>query len=202
MKSPTYHIIERAVALVLLVLLSPVLLALAILLMVVQGRPAVYRQQRVGLNGGPFMLYKFRTMRPGESVGSHLGRVTRIGRILRRLGIDEAPQLVNIVRGDMSFVGPRPTLPEQVARYGDRERGRLAVRPGVTGWAQIHGRNAISWDERISLDLWYIENWSVGLDLRIIWATVVVVLTGRGVYGDGGHNPDFRPADSRVKEAV
>jgi lipopolysaccharide/colanic/teichoic acid biosynthesis glycosyltransferase len=183
-------------------MLSPLLLLLTILLLAFQGRPVLYCHHRIGLNGVPFRLNKFRTMRAGDSDDPHEARVTGIGRILRRFGIDEVPQLVNIVRGEMSFVGPRPALPEQVARYGNRERRRLSVYPGITGWAQIHGRNAISWDQRITLDLWYIENRSLGLDLRILWSTLAVILTGRGVYGRGGRNPDFQSADSTMTEAV
>ncbi|HEX8157815.1 MAG TPA: sugar transferase [Solirubrobacteraceae bacterium] len=150
---------------------------------------AFYRQRRVGLDGHEFDVLKLRTMVHGaEYVGAGMAvnagdpRITRVGRILRRTSLDELPNLVNVLRGDMAIVGPRPTLPVQVAQYTERERGRLAVRPGITGWAQVNGRTSLPWEERIELDLWYIEHRSWRLDLRILLRSARLVLGGEGLY--------------------
>jgi lipopolysaccharide/colanic/teichoic acid biosynthesis glycosyltransferase len=152
------------------------------------GHP-IYRQRRVGRDGAPFELYKLRTMVSGaETMGAGLAvdegddRITRAGAWLRRLSIDELPNLINVLRGEMSLVGPRPTVQVQVDRYTDRQRGRLSVRPGITGWAQINGRTSLPWHERIELDLWYVEHVSLALDARIMWRTLRMVLTGHGLY--------------------
>jgi lipopolysaccharide/colanic/teichoic acid biosynthesis glycosyltransferase len=158
-----------------------------------RGHP-IYRQRRVGMDGGSFDLLKLRTMVDGaENIGAGLAinqndpRVTRVGALLRRTSLDELPNLLNVVRGDMSFIGPRPTIPAQVAPYTERQRGRLAVKPGITGWAQVNGRTALPWSERIELDLYYIEHRSLALDMRILWRTVAIVLGGSGLYkGDTG----------------
>ncbi|MDX1741891.1 MAG: sugar transferase [Rhodothermales bacterium] len=194
--------IERLVAVGLLVLLSPVLLLLAALALLTQGRPVFFLQQRAGLDGVPFTMLKFRTMHADSAVSVHANRVTGLGRVLRRYGLDELPQLVNIALGHMRFVGPRPALLEQVARYGDVESRRLSVPPGLTGWAQVQGRNAISWEERIDLDLWYLDNRDVWLDLRILWRTFGILMSGRGVYGTSGVNPDFRPSGATARKAA
>ncbi len=153
-----------------------------------RGHP-LYRQRRVGRDGREFDLLKLRTMVDGaEHIGAGLAinendsRVTRVGAFLRRASLDELPNLLNVVRGDMSFIGPRPTIPVQVAQYTERQRGRLAVRPGITGWAQVNGRTALPWSERIELDLYYIEHRSLALDARILWRTVAMVLGGAGLY--------------------
>jgi lipopolysaccharide/colanic/teichoic acid biosynthesis glycosyltransferase len=173
-----------------LLALSAPLLAIATVLIRLEshGHP-IYRQRRVGLDGEPFDLYKLRTMVSGaESMGAGLAlnegdtRITRLGAHLRRTSMDELPNLVNVLRGEMSVVGPRPTVQVQVDRYTDRQRGRLSVRPGLTGWAQIHGRATLPWNERIELDLWYVEHASLRLDLRILWRTVRMVLRGHGLY--------------------
>jgi lipopolysaccharide/colanic/teichoic acid biosynthesis glycosyltransferase len=173
-----------------LLALSAPLLAIATVLIRLEthGHP-IYRQRRVGLDGEPFDLYKLRTMVSGaESMGAGLAlnegdtRITRLGAVLRRTSMDELPNLVNVLRGEMSVVGPRPTVQVQVDRYSDRQRGRLRVRPGLTGWAQVHGRASLPWSERIELDLWYVEHASLRLDLRILWRTVRMVLGGHGLY--------------------
>lgn len=153
-----------------------------------RGHP-IYRQRRVGKDGVPFDLLKLRTMVDGaEHIGAGLAinendpRVTRIGALLRRTSLDELPNLINVVRGELSFIGPRPTIPVQVAQYTDRQRGRLAIRPGITGWAQVNGRASLPWSERIELDLHYIEHRSLALDLRILWRTFAIVLGGSGLY--------------------
>jgi lipopolysaccharide/colanic/teichoic acid biosynthesis glycosyltransferase len=153
-----------------------------------RGHP-IYRQRRVGRGGREFDLLKLRTMVDGaEHVGAGLAinendpRVTRVGAFLRRTSLDELPNLLNVVRGELSFVGPRPTIPVQVARYTERQRGRLAIRPGITGWAQVNGRASLPWSERIELDLYYIEHRSLTLDARILWRTVAIVFGGSGLY--------------------
>lgn len=156
--------------------------------------PVLFRQRRAGLDGREFEIYKLRTMVIGaESMGAGMAvdegdsRITRVGGFLRRWSLDELPNLWNVVGGEMSLVGPRPTLPEQVAQYTDHQRRRLSVRPGVTGWAQVSGRSSLPWAERIELDIWYVENISPLLDLKIILATVRMVFTGEGIYrGESG----------------
>jgi lipopolysaccharide/colanic/teichoic acid biosynthesis glycosyltransferase len=175
--------------------LAAPILGLAMLAVRLESRgPAIYRQRRAGLNGRPFDVYKLRTMVDGaEHVGAGLAvntddpRITRVGALLRRSSLDELPNLFNVLRGDMSLIGPRPTLPVQVAQYTERQRGRLAVRPGITGWAQVNGRASLPWAERIELDLHYIENRSLALDLQIVWRTIAMVLGGSGLYkGEAG----------------
>jgi lipopolysaccharide/colanic/teichoic acid biosynthesis glycosyltransferase len=173
----------------LLILGSPVLaLAMAAIRLESRGHP-IYRQRRVGMGGREFDLLKLRTMVDGaEHIGAGLAinqddpRVTRVGALLRRTSLDELPNLVNVVRGDLSLIGPRPTIPIQVAQYSERQRGRLAIRPGITGWAQVNGRASLPWSERIELDLYYIEHRSLALDLRILARTVAMVLGGSGLY--------------------
>jgi lipopolysaccharide/colanic/teichoic acid biosynthesis glycosyltransferase len=150
----------------------------------------LYRQRRAGLGGAPFDLYKLRTMHPGADpvgVGTPVlagdPRVTRAGRVVRRLSLDELPNLVNVLRGEMAIVGPRPTLPAQVERYTAHQLRRLEVKPGLTGWAQVNGRAGIPWDERIELDVWYVDHRSPALDLRILLRTAWLLLSGRGLYG-------------------
>ncbi len=171
------------------------LLALAIRLES-RGHP-IYRQTRAGKDGAEFSIYKLRTMvRGAEFTGAGLAiqegddRITRVGAFLRRYSLDELPNLYNVLHGEMSLVGPRPTLPVQVQQYSERQRGRLAVKPGITGWAQINGRAALPWSERIELDLWYVNNWSLALDLKIIARTVRLVVRGHGLYkGETGGWP-------------
>ena len=153
-----------------------------------RGHP-IYRQRRVGKGGREFDLLKLRTMVDGaEHVGAGLAinendpRVTRVGSFLRRTSLDELPNLLAVVRGELSFIGPRPTIPVQVAQYTERQRGRLAIRPGITGWAQVNGRASLPWSERIELDLYYIEHRSLALDARILWRTVAIVLGGSDLY--------------------
>jgi lipopolysaccharide/colanic/teichoic acid biosynthesis glycosyltransferase len=188
---------DVAVAGTVLLLASP-LLAAAILAIRLESRGSpIYRQRRIGRAGRPFDVLKLRTMVTGaEHLGAGLAvsendtRITRVGRLLRRASLDELPNLVNVLRGEMAIVGPRPTVPVQVDRYTERQRGRLAVRPGITGWAQVHGRTELPWDERIELDLWYIEHRSWRLDLRILARTAAMVLGGHGLYR--GETPAWR----------
>jgi lipopolysaccharide/colanic/teichoic acid biosynthesis glycosyltransferase len=176
----------------LLLLLAAPLLALAALLIRLESRgPVFYRQRRVGLNAEPFELWKLRTMVPGaESMGAGIyvvegdPRITRVGRLLRRFSLDELPNLINVLRGEMAIVGPRPTVQEQVERYTERQRRRLEVKPGITGWAQVNGRTSLPWPERIELDVWYVENRSMRLDLRILAKTARMLATGHGLYSE------------------
>jgi lipopolysaccharide/colanic/teichoic acid biosynthesis glycosyltransferase len=149
----------------------------------------IFRQRRIGKDGRPFDVLKLRTMVDGaEHLGAGLAvnendvRITRVGALLRRTSLDELPNLVNVLRGEMSLIGPRPTIPVQVQSYTERQRGRLAVKPGITGWAQVNGRTALPWGERIELDLYYIEHRSLALDVEILARTVVMVLGGNGLY--------------------
>jgi lipopolysaccharide/colanic/teichoic acid biosynthesis glycosyltransferase len=192
------RIFDVVVAATGLVVASP-LLALAILAVKLESRGgAFYRQRRVGRHGREFDVLKLRTMVDGaEHIGAGMAvntgdaRITRVGRVLRRTSLDELPNLVNVLKGEMAIVGPRPTLPSQVAQYTERERGRLAVRPGITGWAQVNGRASLPWSQRIELDLWYIEHRSWRLDLQILWRSAQLVVRGEGLYkGEtGGWTP-------------
>jgi lipopolysaccharide/colanic/teichoic acid biosynthesis glycosyltransferase len=183
------RIFDVVVAGSVLALTAP-LLAIAIVAIRLEspGHP-IYRQRRIGRDGRPFDVLKLRTMVAGaESIGSGLAvtegdpRITRVGTLLRRTSLDEIPNLVNVLRGEMAIIGPRPTVPVQVAQYTDRQRGRLAVKPGITGWAQVNGRAEIPWAERIELDLWYIEHRSWRLDAEILLKTARLVLGGSGLY--------------------
>jgi lipopolysaccharide/colanic/teichoic acid biosynthesis glycosyltransferase len=186
-------VIRRAIDIVLgtfaLIAAAPVMaIAMLAIRLESRGHP-IYRQRRVGRGGREFDLLKLRTMVDGaEHIGAGLAinendpRVTRTGALLRRTSLDELPNLLGVVRGELSFIGPRPTIPVQVAQYTERQRGRLAVRPGITGWAQVNGRASLPWSERIELDLYYIEHRSLALDLRILWRTLAMVLGGSGLY--------------------
>ncbi len=181
-----------------LVLLSPVLLLGALAVRLESGRPAFFKQARLGLNGKLFRMLKFRTMyvnsadlrNPDGSTfnGANDPRVTRVGRWLRRSSLDELPQLINVVRGDMSIVGPRPDVPDAINHYRDDDPVRLSVKPGMTGWAQVHGRNSLSWERRRDLDLEYVRNGTLWMDMCIIFHTFPIVLLGRGVYVERPEN--------------
>jgi lipopolysaccharide/colanic/teichoic acid biosynthesis glycosyltransferase len=179
-------------------LTAPVVALLALAIRLESAGHPIYRQTRVGKGGREFEIYKLRTMvRGAEFTGAGLAiqegddRITRVGGLLRRYSLDELPNLWNVLRGEMAIVGPRPTIQIQVAQYTERQRGRLAVKPGITGWAQVNGRASLPWSERIELDLWYVEHRSLALDLRILWRTTKLVLSGHGLYkGEtGGWHP-------------
>ena len=178
-----------------LLFFSPVLLVAMLAIRLESAGSPIYRQRRVGMNGQEFDVLKLRTMVTGaEHLGAGMAidegdtRITRVGGFLRRTSLDEIPNLINVLKGEMTIIGPRPTIPVQVAQYTERQRGRLAVKPGLTGWAQVNGRAALPWPERIELDLWYIEHRSWRLDLRILVRTARMVLGGHGLYkgGTGG----------------
>lgn len=177
--------LDLVVAATALLALSPLLLVTALLILLEDGRPVFFRQTRAGRGGQPFLIVKFRSMTlndvPVASMGAVTGAhplVTRVGRITRRTKIDELPQLLNVLTGDLSLVGPRPTLTEQSAEYDDFERRRLSLKPGVTGWAQVCGGIYLPWEERIALDVWYIDTWSLGLDFTVLLRTVGVIIWG------------------------
>jgi lipopolysaccharide/colanic/teichoic acid biosynthesis glycosyltransferase len=186
-------VIRRAIDIVVaaagLLVTSPLLALAALAVRMETPGAVIYRQRRSGVHGREFDVLKLRTMVHGaEHIGAGLAvnendaRITRVGALLRRTSLDELPNLVNVLRGEMSLIGPRPTLPVQVAQYSERERGRLAVKPGITGWAQVNGRASLPWSQRIELDLYYIEHRSPALDARILWRTVAMVLGGSGLY--------------------
>jgi lipopolysaccharide/colanic/teichoic acid biosynthesis glycosyltransferase len=194
----TKRALDLVIGLPAAVLSAPVVAVIALAIRLETPGHPIYTQTRVGRAGEPFRIYKLRTMVAGaERKGAGLAiaagdpRITRIGALLRRYSLDELPNLWNVVVGEMSIVGPRPTLQGQVDQYTQRQRGRLAVKPGITGWAQVNGRAALPWSERIDLDLWYVEHRSLMLDLRIIAATARLVLSGHGLYkGEtGGWQP-------------
>lgn len=181
--------VDIAVSATVLVLSAPVVAAAMAAIRLESRGPTLYRQRRIGRDGRPFDVLKLRTMVDGaEHIGAGLAvdendsRITRVGAFLRRTSLDELPNLLNVLRGEMSLIGPRPTVPVQVERYTPRQRGRLAIRPGITGWAQVNGRASLPWSERIELDLYYIEHRSLALDLRILWRTPAMVLGGSGLY--------------------
>ncbi len=183
-------------------LFSPVMAAVALAVRAVHGRPVLFRQQRPGLHGANFTLYKFRTMRDARGAdGQPLAdreRLTRLGRFLRSTSLDELPEFFNVLVGDMSLVGPRPLLPEYLDLYTPEQARRHEVRPGISGWAQVGGRNAISWEEKFERDVWYVDNWSIGLDLRILLVTVGRVLLRRGVSKPGHDTTEyFKGSDAR-----
>jgi lipopolysaccharide/colanic/teichoic acid biosynthesis glycosyltransferase len=199
------RIADVVVSAVALVVLSPVFAVVALLVRIKLGSPVIFRQQRPGKDGRLFTLYKFRTMldaAPNASVPATAGaapgpvaadaavatdgaRLTPFGRGLRSTSLDELPELVNVLKGDMSIVGPRPLLPEYLDRYNSEQARRHEVRPGITGWAQVNGRNAVSWDERFKMDVWYVDHRSFALDARILFMTVAAVLSREGVSAPG-----------------
>lgn len=189
LRSPLRRAMDVVVALGALALTSPLLAAAVVAIRLETHGPAVFRQRRVGRDGAPFELFKLRTMVSGaEAMGSGLAvdagdaRITRVGHWLRRTSLDELPNLVNVLRGEMSIVGPRPTVQVQVDRYDDHQRGRLAARPGLTGWAQVNGRASLPWAQRIDLDLFYVEHASLRLDVLIMLASIRMIVTGHGLY--------------------
>ena len=186
-------------SIVLLVLAVPFLLV-AIAIKLTSRGPIYFRHTRVGKDGTLFVPLKFRTMvdkaieqGTGYAITENDQRITRVGKFLREWSLDEMPQIINVLKGDMSLVGPRPSWPYQVDRYTEAQLGRLRVKPGLTGLAAIRGRNAIPWEQRIEMDNWYIDHWSMWLDLKILVMTPWKVMTKQGIYGQGGVNPDITP---------
>jgi lipopolysaccharide/colanic/teichoic acid biosynthesis glycosyltransferase len=179
-------VINRLAAVVLLVLALPLIVPIGLLILATMGWPVFFTQARSGLRGRTFRIVKFRTMRPPRSPSEPDDlRITRLGRLLRRTSLDELPSVWNIAKGDMVFVGPRPLLAEYLSRYDEKQARRLEVKPGLTGWTQVHGRNALTWEDKFDLDRWYVEHRSFALDLRILMLTVAAVLRGADVSHPG-----------------
>ena len=202
------RLFDLVVATVSLVATSPLLLIVAAAVRVTLGAPVLFRQRRPGLNGVPFEIVKFRTLTDQRDASGTLlddaQRMTALGRWLRRTSLDELPELFNVVRGEMSLVGPRPLLMQYLTRYTARQARRHEVRPGITGLAQVSGRNLVTWEERFEIDVWYVEHWSFGLDLRILGRTLVKVVSREGINQPGHEtareflgSDTSRPADAR-----
>jgi len=178
--------LDIGLSLIGIVVLAPVMLMAAVVVLADLGRPVLFRQSRPGKDGRPFRIVKFRTMRrERNAMESDEARLTAVGRLLREFSIDELPELFNVLKGDMSLVGPRPLLTRYLDRYTAEQARRHEVRPGVTGWAQIHGRNALGWDERFRLDVWYVDNHSLAVDCQILLRTVWTLFTRRGITQPG-----------------
>lgn len=180
--------LDFGIALALVILLSPLLLMIWIVVSLFLERPAIFRQTRPGLGAKPFEMFKFKTMLSATDADGNVlpddARLTRLGSVLRKTSLDELPELWNVLRGEMSLVGPRPLLMQYLPLYSERQNRRHEVRPGVTGWAQVNGRNAISWEEKFQLDVWYVENRTFALDMKILWMTLWQVLRRDGVSAD------------------
>jgi lipopolysaccharide/colanic/teichoic acid biosynthesis glycosyltransferase len=190
LSSSLKRVLDAAVAFSALVLLSPLLIVLAAAVRLAMGSPVLFRQERAGLRGKPFRIVKFRTMRDArDASGAPLPdaqRLTSLGKVMRSLSLDELPEFYNVLKGEMSMVGPRPLPLEYLGRYSPEQARRHEAKPGVTGWAQIHGRNAVSWTERFRLDVWYVDHRTLWLDLQILWKTVALVARRDGISEKGG----------------
>jgi undecaprenyl phosphate N,N'-diacetylbacillosamine 1-phosphate transferase len=203
------EILDQILGWLAFMVLSPIFWIVAAFIRLESRGPAFFRQIRIGKDGQPFVAYKFRSMVDNAaSLGLGLNmaaddwRITRLGKFLRNTSLDELPQLFNVLKGEMSLVGPRPTVPYQVAAYDEFQRRRLLVKPGITGWAQINGRNAIPWEDRMVLDVWYVEHWSLKLDCFILLRTIKTWIGREGLYGPEGMNYDFGSQTGRPARAV
>lgn len=189
MKTAVKRLCDIFFSLLLIVILSPVLLIVYLLVKLKLGSPVLFRQKRPGLHGKIFIVYKFRSMTDekdnNDKLLSDRERLTGFGKLMRQTSLDELPELFNILKGDMSFVGPRPLLVRYLDRYMPEQARRHEVKPGLTGWAQVNGRNAISWEEKFKLDVWYVDNWSLWLDFKIIIKTLAIVLKRSGISAEG-----------------
>jgi len=185
----TKRVFDLLLASIGLVLITPLLVALALLVRLKLGKPIIFRQQRPGYRGKPFWIYKFRSMNdlrdPNGDLLADEQRLTKFGRFMRGASLDELPELVNVLRGEMSLVGPRPLLMQYLERYSPEQARRHEVLPGITGWAQIHGRNALTWEDKFHLDLWYVEHWSLWLDVRILLGTLAAAVKREGINQPG-----------------
>jgi lipopolysaccharide/colanic/teichoic acid biosynthesis glycosyltransferase len=191
------RLLDLAIALPLLAVAAVPMLLIAIAIRATMGAPVLFRHLRIGRGARPFVLLKFRTMRAGRDGEADGDRLTALGRRLRALSLDELPQLWNVIRGDMSLVGPRPLLPQYLGRYSPEQARRHEVLPGITGLAQVEGRNALAWEDKFRFDVWYVDHRSLALDAAILWRTIVTVLRGRGVSADGHATmPEFMGAQS------
>lgn len=189
MKNRIKRTLELAFSILLIVALIPVYLIVSILIHIKLGSPILFKQKRPGKDGKIFTMYKFRTMTNKKDKEGNLlpdyERLTKFGNYLRKKSLDELPELFNILKGDMSFVGPRPLLVKYLERYNDEQKRRHELKPGLTGWAQINGRNSISWEEKFKLDVWYVDHWSLWLDIKIIFLTIIKVLQNEGISQEG-----------------
>jgi sugar transferase EpsL len=183
------RIFDLVISIILLFFLSPVLFLMVLLVRFILGSPVLFRQTRPGLRGKPFTIYKFRTMTVEKDAEGNLlpdaKRLTKFGKLLRATSLDELPELFNVLKGEMSLVGPRPLLMEYLPLYSLKQARRHEMKPGITGWAQINGRNTLDWDKRFQMDLWYIDHWSLGLDCRILFRTLLKVLRREGINAEG-----------------
>lgn len=189
MKSLVKRFFDITLSLAMILLLSPILIILYFLVKIKLGSPVLFKQERPGYRGRIFVLYKFRSMKDSKDPHGNLlpdaDRLTDFGKFLRSTSLDELPELYNILKGDMSFVGPRPLLVKYLQRYNKDQARRHEVRPGLTGWAQVNGRNAISWEEKFKLDVWYVDNWNLLLDFKIMWLTMAAVFKKEGINAEG-----------------
>jgi lipopolysaccharide/colanic/teichoic acid biosynthesis glycosyltransferase len=197
--------LDVVVSAISLILLSPVLVAVTLIVWLQMGRPALFRQQRPGYMGTPFLALKFRSMSDERDAQGRLlpdgERITRLGIFLRRSSLDELPQFWNVLRGDMSLVGPRPLLMQYLDRYTPEQARRHSVPPGITGWTQVNGRNDLPWEKKLALDVWYVDHWSLWLDLRILGITVWKVLKGEGISAEGSATmPEFMGTEAGSEE--
>jgi sugar transferase EpsL len=200
----TKYLLDKVIAVIGIVALSPILLLVFVLIRMGLGSPVIFKHRRPGLFGKPYLMYKFRTMQnANDKDGNPLPdeqRLTKLGSFLRKTSLDELPELFNVIKGDMSLVGPRPLLAEYLPRYTREQARRHEVKPGITGWAQVNGRNAIGWEEKFSLDIWYVDNRKLWLDLKILWLTFVKVINREGI-SQKGHStmPEFIGTDKHKK---
>ena len=190
-----------------LVVLAPLMAVIAILIRITMGPRVLFRQVRPGQYGVPFTILKFRTMRHAQSgelaIKNDAQRMTAMGSFLRKCSLDELPELWNVLRGEMSLVGPRPLLMDYLARYTSQQARRLEVKPGITGWAQVNGRNALSWEEKFSLDVWYVNHQSFWLDCKILWMTIIQVLQRKGISAEGcATMPEFLGSEARGRAGM
>jgi len=208
MSSPGYRgkrLLDLLLASAAIVILSPMMLAIAVLVRLLLGKPVLFRQRRPGLHGVPFTFLKFRTMTeardPGGNLRADAERLTRFGGFLRSLSLDELPELFNVIRGDMSLVGPRPLLMQYLELYSPEQARRHEVRPGITGWAQVSGRNAIGWDKKFALDVWYVDHGSLWLDVKILARTTWKVLACEGINQPGEATVEYFKGNSKGASA-
>jgi len=200
------RLLDLVAALLALLILWPVMLLIALLIRLRMGAPVLFQQERPGFKRRPFTVYKFRTMTLASGDDADVTRdalrLTPLGRTLRKWTLDELPQFWNVLRGDVSLVGPRPLLMQYLPRYSAEQARRHDVRPGLTGWAQINGRNAQTWDDRFALDLWYVDHWSLGLDFRILWRTIATVMLKEGISREGyATMPEFMGSERQERKA-
>jgi len=193
------RLFDITLVLLMAVLWLPLLVIVGLIMRIGIGRPVFFVQERPGLGGRPFRLIKFRTMRNGA--GADAERLTRLGRWIRSASLDELPELWNVLKGDMSLVGPRPLLMRYLARYTPEQARRHEVRPGITGWAQVHGRNALGWEQKFAYDVWYVDHRTFGLDLKILWLTVGRVLMRQGISADGEATMEEFMGSSEVRKS-